>query len=401
MKIAGFEILHADGGWRVLSFLKVTTDEGITGWSEFNESYGSAGLSAVITALAEPLVGQDPRPVERHGAMLYARTRQAPGGINQQAIAAIENALLDIKARALGVRVCELFGGPVRDNLRLYWSHCGTYLVAHADRIGQPPLTGLGDVETLGARVRAEGFTALKTNIFRFDGDRPQVYMPGFAMEGGAPDLPPRPAVERALRAQVEALRSGAGPDVEILVDLNFNFRPEGYRRMVRTLDDLGLMWAEIDLFDAPALAGIRNAVRTPIASCESLYGRREFKPFLERRAVDVGIVDVVWNGLAESLKIAAMADAYEIDVAPHNFYGHLSTLHSAHFSATVPNFRIMEIDVDEVPWKDDLVTVVPTIRDGTLVLPEGPGWGTEVNEEAVRAHPPRSGSDRHRMHRP
>ena len=257
MKITGFEILHADGGWRVLSFLKVTTDEGVTGWSEFNESYGSAGLSAVIRALSEHLVGLDPRPVERHSAMLYARTRQAPGGINQQAIAAIENALLDVKARALGIRVCELFGGPVREELRLYWSHCGTYLVAHADVIGQPPLTSLRDVETLGTRVRSEGFTALKTNIFLFDGNRPRVYMPGFGVGDNSPELNPALDVERALRAQVEAFRSGAGPDVEILVDLNFNYRPEGYRRVVRALDDLDLMWAEIDLFDAPALAGI------------------------------------------------------------------------------------------------------------------------------------------------
>ena len=396
MKITGFEILHADGDWRVLSFLKVTTDEGVTGWSEFNESYGSAGLSAVIRALSEHLVGLDPRPVERHSAMLYARTRQAPGGINQQAIAAIENALLDVKARALGIRVCELFGGPVREELRLYWSHCGTYLVAHADVIGQPPLTSLRDVETLGTRVRSEGFTALKTNIFLFDGNRPRVYMPGFGVGDNSPELNPALDVERALRAQVEAFRSGAGPDVEILVDLNFNYRPEGYRRVVRALDDLDLMWAEIDLFDAPALAGIRDAVSTPIASCESLYGRREFKPFLECRSVDVSIIDVVWNGLAESLKIAAMADAYEINVAPHNFYGHLSTLHSAHFSATVPNFRVMEIDIDEIPWKDDLVTTVPEIRNGRLVLPSGPGWGTEVNEEAVRAHPPRFGPERH-----
>ncbi len=397
MKITGFEILRADGGWRVLSFLKVTTDEGIVGWSEFNESYGSAGLSAVIMALGGHLVGQDPRPVERHTAMLYARTRQAPGGVNQQAIAAIENALLDIKARALGARVCELFGGPVREEMRLYWSHCGTYLVDYADVIGQPPLRSLEDVERLGARVRSEGFTALKTNIFLFDGPEARLYMPGFGADAKRPELAPDRGVERALRAQIEAFRSGAGPDVEILLDLNFNYRPEGYRRVVRALDDLGLMWAEIDLFDGPALAGIRNAVRTPIASCESLYGRREFKQFFEHRAVDVCIVDVVWNGLAESLKVAAMADAYEIAVAPHNFYGHLSTLHSAHFSATVPNFRIMEIDIDEFPWKDDLVTTVPTIRDGKLVLPDEPGWGTEINEEAVRAHPPRDGQEPHR----
>ena len=84
------------------------------------------------------------------------------------------------------------------------------------------------------------------------------------------------------------------------------------------------------------------------------------------------------------------MADTYEVNVAPHNFYGHLATMMNAHFCAVVPNLRIMEIDLDTVPWYHDLVTVKPEIKDGHLLLPTGPGWGTEVNEEAVRAHPPK-----------
>ena len=91
-----------------------------------------------------------------------------------------------------------------------------------------------------------------------------------------------------------------------------------------------------------------------------------------------------------EGVKIAALADIYEVNVAPHNFCGHLATMMNAHFAAVVPNLRIMETDPDTVPWHDDLVTVQPRIEEGYLQLPTGPGWGTEVNEEAVRAHPPR-----------
>ena len=83
------------------------------------------------------------------------------------------------------------------------------------------------------------------------------------------------------------------------------------------------------------------------------------------------------------------MAEAHEVNVAPHNFYGHLSTLMSAHFCAAIPNFQVMEIDIDDVPWKDDLVTHPPEIEDGYLKLPSEPGWGTELDEEAIRAHPP------------
>ncbi|MDX1432341.1 MAG: mandelate racemase/muconate lactonizing enzyme family protein [Gammaproteobacteria bacterium] len=393
MKIERHEILHCDAGWRNFSFLKLTSDGGLTGISEFNESYGSPGLAGVIARLAASLAGEDPRAHERVVSRLYAFTRQAPGGMVQQAIAAIENALLDLKARALDVPVYELLGGKVRDRLRLYWSHCGSYRLGEAARfLDRPPITTLEDLEALGAEVAARGFGALKTNIFLFDAPGPRMHQPGFTRGDGWPELNADSKVIAALRAQLETLRRGAGEEVEILLDLNFNFKTEGYLRVARALDALGLMWFEIDSYDAPALAHIRRSLRTPVASCESLFGTRGFRPYFEQQAVDVAIVDVPWNGIWQSLKIAAMAEAFEVNVAPHNFYGHLSTLMSAHFCAAIPNFRIMEIDIDDVPWKDDLVTRVPVIEDGHLVVPDGPGWGAELDEDAIRAHPPRSG---------
>jgi galactonate dehydratase len=117
------------------------------------------GSTGVILKLAERfLIGQDPRPVERHSAHLYAATRQAAGGVNQMAIAAIETALVEIKAKALGVPVYEMLGGPVRDRLQLYWSHCGTYRARHAERIkewaGVDPVRSLDDIVALGEEVR-------------------------------------------------------------------------------------------------------------------------------------------------------------------------------------------------------------------------------------------------------
>jgi L-alanine-DL-glutamate epimerase-like enolase superfamily enzyme len=200
----------------------------------------------------------------------------------------------------------------------------------------------------------------------------------------------PHMRVEAALDAQLGAFRDGTGKDVEFLLDLNFNFKTEGYIRLVRALERHRLMWVEIDSFDPRALALIRRSIGTPLASCESLFGRRRFKDFFENYAMDVSIVDVPWNGILEAMKIAAMAEAYEVNCAPHNFYGHMSTLMSAHFSATIPNFRIMEIDIDDVPWKDDLVTEPPRIEHGQLIMPTKPGWGAEINEEMVKRHPPK-----------
>ena len=392
MRLSGYETLHCDAGWRNFSFLKLTTDEGLIGYSEYNESYGSPGLSAVIESLCAQLIGRDPGAHELLGQELYAVTRQASGGMARQAIAAIENALLDLKGKALGVPVYSLLGGPVRDRLDLYWSHCGTYRIGpSAKHMDRPQLQDLDGVVELGREVRERGFGALKTNIFLFEEEGgPRLHMPGFAGTSGWPELNPSRRLVDALRSQLEAFREGAGPEVDMLLDLNFNFKPEGYLQVARALDDLGLAWFEIDLYDPAALRHIRESVKTPIASCESLYGLRGFKPFFEHYAMDVAIVDVPWNGIWQAVKIAALAEAHEVNVAPHNFYGHLSTLMSAHFCAALPNFRIMEIDIDDVPWKDDLVTYVPEIEDGRLLLPPGPGWGADVNEEAVRAHPPR-----------
>ena len=392
MKLKGYETLHCDAGWRNFSFLKLSTDEGLTGISEYNEGYGSLGLTSVIEQLVQLILGSDPCAHERLSQQLYAKTRQAPGGINQQAIAAIENALVDLKARSLGIPVYELLGGSIRDQLKLYWSHCGTSRMSakSANVIGRPQVRSLEDLVSLGREVRERGFKALKTNILIFD-DEPNVYSPGFTSTPGWPELNVDKKLIEGLQAQLLALREGAGLDIGIHLDLNFNFKTEGYLQVVRALDDLGLTWFEIDLFDPASLRIIRDSVRTPIASCESLYGLRGFKPYFEQYAMDVAIIDVSWNGIWQGHKIAAMAEAYEINIAPHNFYGHLSNLMSAHLCVTVPNFRIMEIDIDDVPWKDEILTRIPEIKDGQLKLPSGPGWGTDLNEEVIRAHPPKN----------
>ncbi len=391
MRITRIETLSCNAGWRDFSFLKISTDAGLVGWSEFMELYGSQGLSDIIRHLSARLIGHDPRPVERHTAFFHGVTRAAPGGVNQQAIAAIENALVDLKAKALGIPVYELLGGPVRDRLRLYWSHCGSYRVMYGEQFrawtGNAPICSLDDVTAQGAEVARRGFKGLKTNVMRL-GDKPGLHMPGFNAPF-APGLVADPGLVEDLVVQMTAFRRGAGPGVGLHLDLNFNFRTEGYIRIAQAMEPFDLAWLEIDSYDPAALATIRRAARTRIASCELLFGRRQYRPFLEHQSVDVAIIDVPWNGILESVKIAAMAEAYEVNVAPHNFNGHLGTLMSAHFCAAIPNFQVMEIDVDDVPWKDALMTHPPSIEAGELLIPTGAGWGAEVNEDVVRAHPP------------
>src|SRR5260221_7328084 len=139
--------------------------------------------------MAEALIGQDPRPVQAITSLLYIRTQQAPNGVNQRAIAAIENALLDIKGKALGVPVYELFGGPVRTRLPVYWSHCGTYRVRNHVDAGVPQIRTYEGLAALGAEVKAKGFTALKTNNLASDGEKLIGFGPVFCRTPGWPAL--------------------------------------------------------------------------------------------------------------------------------------------------------------------------------------------------------------------
>ena len=390
MKVKAIETLSCDAGWRNYHYVKLTTDTGIVGWSEFDEGFGAPGVSAVIARLAPRVVGQTVSAHERIYAELYCAVRPASGGVVALAMGAIENALLDAKAKHLGVPVYELLGGKVRDRIRVYWSHCATWRI-NLPNVYKPAITDLDGVRALGREVRDRGFTALKTNIFTYDaqGRNARGWIPGFGIPF-APELNVDRDVLRNLVTHLEAMRDGAGPDMDILLDLNFNAKTEGFLKILRAIAHLDIFWVEIDSFNPEALGYIRSQSPHPISSCETLLGLREFLPYFREQAMDVAIVDTPWNGVWQSMKIAAAAEAHEVNVAPHNFYGHLCTMMNAHFSAAVPNLRIMETDIDRIAWDRELVTHVPEIVDGHLLIPDRPGWGTEPNEDAIRAHPPK-----------
>jgi L-alanine-DL-glutamate epimerase-like enolase superfamily enzyme len=394
MKIAKVETMKADAGWRDFSFLKLTTDDGLVGWSEYNEDFGASNATTeLIGRFAELIIGMDPREVGNIAVSLRAITRMSIGGVNHESIAAIENACLDIKAKALGVPVYELFGGPFRTRINLYWSHCGSFRVWRKDffekELGLHPIATLDDVKRLGEEVKASGFKSLKTNPLALRPDDPP-FMPGFRMMPNFLSRHPEPKLIRNIYDVLAAFRDGAGPDVTLRLDLNFSQRTEGFIRIANAVEDLNLAWLECDIHDPEALALLRRSTKTPIASLETIHGLQAFKPFIANYSCDVAIVDVQWNGMWESVRIASLCDAFEMDCAPHNFAGHLSSYISAHFCAAIPNYRIMEYDVDEAPWRNDIFTHPPVIENGQFVLSRRPGWGTDINEEAVKAHPPR-----------
>ena len=387
MKILDIQIFHVDAGWRPWSFIKISTNQDLVGWSECTDSHGSArGIQGVVEDLKPLLIGEDPTNINDLLWKMHARTRQSPGSIIHKAIGGIENALWDIKAKSLDLPVYDLFGGLIRNEIPLYWSHCATTRVRAYEITKTSRIKNISDLNKFGQEIRDSGFKAIKSNIAILDND-PYVYMPGFYKSKEGPALNADKQLLHHLDFWVNGLRDAVGDDIEIAIDLNFNFKTEGYIKVANTLEKYDLMWLEIDSYDPHALRFIREQIKTPITSCENLYGPRQFKPYFENHAMDIASIDVIWNGFSDSKKIADMANAYEMNICPHNYNGHLSTFISMQLCGIIPNLRMAEIDVDDVPWRDDLFTHQPNIQDGKMIISNAPGWGTDVNEEVAKKY--------------
>lgn len=387
MKITNIETFIVDAGWRPWIFVKIETDEGITGWGECSDGKTPHGVVGTIQDLKPVLIGQDPRAYEMRFWDMIRGSRQSPGGIAAKAIAGVELAMIDIKAKALGISVVELFGGPTREEVRVYWSHCGTSRMRAYELIGTPPIRSMADVAALGREVVSKGFTALKTNIL-LPGDPGGTYFPGFDRGSGSTDQNVSRQLLRHIETLIGTFRDAVGPDVDINLDLNFNFKPEACMRIAQVLEQFDLLWLEIDMYNHEAIRQIKDSTSTKICTGENLFYMREFIPYFECRAADVYMIDIPWNGFAQAKKVGDLAEVYQLNVAPHNYYSHLASFISASLCAVLPNVRIMEIDIDDVPWKDELTSSIPEIVDGHMKVPTAPGWGADMNEEVLRAHP-------------
>jgi L-alanine-DL-glutamate epimerase-like enolase superfamily enzyme len=386
MKITAIETFAVDTGFtpsRPWLYCAVRTDEGLTGYSEFGSSGLTRGLMGLVADLGERLIGKDPTAVEKHYVDMYRHLRQASYGATQMAIAGLELALWDLAGKALGVPVWRLMGGPHRERQRVYWSHLATYRVTNWKLLGAKPLRTMADLADAAREAVARGYTAFKTNII-WPGEPARRITQGTS--GPHDQLATREIIDQAV-AQVRTLREAVGPSIDICLDVNVNFKPVEAIRLARELEPFGLFWLEIDTQDAHALAQLKSSVRVPICSGEQLLTLRQYRPYLELHAMDVVMVDVQWQGFSAAKKVADLAESYELNIAPHNYNGHLSTFQSLNLCASVSNVKIMESDPEHTPWRDDLVTVLPEVKGGVMRVPEGPGWGTDLNEAALRKH--------------
>ena len=384
MKITRISTFIVDGGFRPWTFVKVeTSDPGLVGWGDCTDWGAPGPVAATVARFADFVVGRDPMQVEAIWWDLSAASVRHTGGIASKAAAGIDTALWDIRGKVLGAPVWQLLGGRLRDRLRLYWTHCGSTRAraAWAAKLGLPRIETSDDLRAFATEVAARGYTALKTNLFGLK-DRPETQMirDVFAYPNG--DI--SPAQLHSAEAVVGIFREVLGPDVGIALDVAFEFRFGAAIKLARALERYDMMWLETETFDPQALRVIRDSTATPICHGESLFGVQGFRPYLELHAQDVIMPDLAWNGLTMGKKIADFAHAYDVLVAPHNCHSPLTTLISAHLCATIPNFKILELDVDDAPWRDELLTHPFEVENGYLKVPDRPGLGSDLVEEAL-----------------
>ena len=356
MKITAIKSFMQRDGNRPRLLVRVDTDEGISGWGEAYNHGPDRALVPVLDYLALQIAGHDPRRVEFIYQMLLQSSRFPPGAIGLAAIAAIEQALWDISAKALNVPVYMLLGGAMRDRVRVY---LGVYTAPD-------PRDGVAKMLEMQERY---GLTAFKLSPFRRD------------LHAGRWGLLCDEAGQ-----YFAALRRLAPPEFEFAFDAHAKiFEPYQAIQLGNALAPYDPLFFEepIRPEHIPAWGRLRSQLQVPLATGECLYNRFEFLALLAAGGADIVQPDVcVVGGLIEMRRIAALAEAHFVSVAPHNPMGPLATAVNVHLAAAMPNFKILEYRLpDDVPWAVDPYLPV----DGHLELrPDRPGWGLEIDPRAL-----------------
>lgn len=373
LRVTGLELLPVRATARTAwLFVRLKTDKGLTGLGEASDALGFSNISkqnaqrieAELRKFFSLAEGRSPFEIERYRQAGWQDASQG-GALSATAFSAIEHALWDLAGQALDAPVHELSGGRVRDTLPVY---------ANINRTTRPR-TPEGFAAT-ARQAAAEGFKSIKAAPWD-----------GFPRKGSPPEM--AAAAERGI-ACVAAMREAVGPEVEILVDGHSNFPVPMAIDVARRLEPYNLGWYEepIPPQRTAETLEIRKSIRQHLAGGEFLFGTRGFSPLCRDQAVHVIMPDVKHcGGLLELSRIAALADASGVAVAPHNPTGPVSTAASVQVCAGMKNFRILELQWGEAEWRSELVAPQEVFVNGAIAVPDRPGFGIKLNDKLVRAH--------------
>ncbi len=367
MKITDLRTYVVGAAWRNLIFIRLDTDEGISGLAEATSHNKTGALLGYLEeAKSRYVIGTDPFDTEDLFSRMFRLDYSYAGTVQTTVISAVEIACWDIVGKALGQPVWRLLGGKCRDRIPAYAN--GWYTTER-----EP-----GQFAAKAREVVAKGYRALKFDPFG----------------GGGLEL----TREEKLKSisLVEAVRDAVGPDVEIFIEAHGRFAPSTSIAVARELERYEPAWYEepVPPEDIESLLIVKNRIGIPVATGERCYTRYGFRELIERRAADILQPDVIHaGGFLETKKIAAMCEPCYMKVAPHNSSGPGCTTASVHLAACTSNFKIQEtFDDFSEPWLKEVIRGTQEVKDGHFELPQKPGLGIELDEDAVKEHPPREG---------
>ncbi len=381
MRIETVEVWLVEGIKYNWTLLRITTDDGLTGVGESTNWPGSPLVYHATQHLGQHIIGQDPRRVDYLWTKLYRDFNwQGPTGTMMCAMSGIDMALLDLKAKWLGVPMYELLGGAFRTNIQLYANYWFT-------KGGHDP----ADYARQAKEVVAAGFTGLKFDPFAHTN-----YLFGDDLSS---NLTLTSAQEQLAYDLSAAVREAIGPSVHMMIETHAFLSMPTAIRMAKRLAPLNITWYEEPAGpeSADTLRYLSEEIDIPLCVGERHYSRWNYRPLLEKHAVDYIMPDITrCGGPSEMKRIATLAETSNIQVAPHNPNGPLSTIASAHVCASIPNFFRQEYMFNDVPWRDEVISHPIDVRDGYFILSERPGLGVDLVPEAMAAHPgittPRAG---------
>ena len=342
-------------------FVKIYTDEGITGVGEGTLEYKEKAFLGALEHIKEYLVGQDPRDIERHWHHIYRDAYWRGGPVLMSALSAVECALWDILGKSLNVPVYQLLGGKYHDKVRIYVN--GWF-------------AGAKEPEEFAEKAKiavSRGVTAMKWDPFG------KSYL-----QISNADL------DKALR-NVAAVREAVGNSVDLLIEGHGRFDVPTGIKIAKELEQFKPMFFEepVPPDNIDALKAVRDKSPVAISAGERLYSRWDYRKLFDIRAADYIQPDISHaGGISELKKIAAEAESRYIPFAPHNPSGPVANAATLQLAASCPNFCILEIMYSDVEWRKDVTDEKLEYKDGYITIPDRPGLGIEINEEECLKHP-------------
>lgn len=375
MKITDVKVWLVEGVKYNWTLLKIYTDEGFTGVGESTNWPGSPMIEAATKHAGERIIGMDPMRTDFIWTKLYRDLNWVgPFGVSMCAISGIDMALLDLKAKVLGVPMYELMGGAFRTEIPLYANYWFTKGGFNAD-----------DYAKQAKQVVDAGFGGLKFDPFAHTN-----YFYGDDLSSNLALTPSQ--MDHSFNLS-KAVREAVGKDVDIMIETHAMLNAKTAIAMGNRLAELNITWFEEPLGpeNHDALKAFRQRLNPEVSICvgERHYTRHGIRPLLEDGVCDIMMPDITrCGGPSEMKRMATMMEAYNVMLAPHNPNGPLSTLASAHVCASVPNFFRQEFMFNDVPWRDQVIDNPIDIKDGKLILSKRPGLGVDLIEEEMEKHP-------------